>query len=89
MKTIVLLLFFAGIMMVVVGYINQLHKCPPAQIEYRYIPRTFQEEQENPVRVSQLFNTMFQDPSPWIGGFTIDGSKSKSAVNNKFFISQS
>lgn len=89
MTTIVVLLFFAGVLMVTVGYVNQLHKCPPARIEYRYVPRTFQEEQENPIRVSQLFNNMFQEPSPWIGGFSLSGNPTKNAITNKYFISQS
>jgi len=88
MKSFVLLLFFAGIMMITVGYINQLHKCPPPSIEYRYIPRTFDQEQDNPVRVSQLFNNMFQDPSVWISGFKINGKAAKNKSINRYFISQ-
>ncbi len=59
MKSLIVILTFIGIMSVVVGYINQLKKCPPPKIEYRYVPRTFQQDQENPVKVSELYSTMF------------------------------
>jgi len=75
--------------MVTVGYINQLQKCPPPKVEYRYIPRTFDQEQDNPVRVSQLFNNMFQEPSVWISGFKIAGKGRKNSSINRYFISQS
>jgi len=85
MKSIVLMLTFIGIISVIVGYINQLKVCPPPKIEYRYIPRTFQQEQEDPVKISQLFNTMFTQPSPWINGFN---ESPKNNEINRYFISQ-
>ena len=89
MKSIVMLLFFGSILLITVGYVNQLKKCPPPKIEYRYIPRTFQQEQDNPVSVGQLFNNMFEEPSPWIAGFTLGGNASKNQSINRYFISQS
>lgn len=73
MKPIILTLFLAGIIFLVVGYVNQIKKCPPPKIEYRFIPRTFEEEQNNPVLVSQLFRDMFEEPSTWVAGFTLSG----------------
>lgn len=32
-------------------------------IEYRYVPRTFEEEQKEPVMVMDLFSKMFQQSS--------------------------
>lgn len=52
--------------MVVSGYHNQKQKCPPPKIVYKYIPRTFQEEQEDPAKVSEIFDKMFNESSPWI-----------------------
>lgn len=88
MKTLVLLLFFTAVLMITVGYINQLHKCPPPRIEFRYVPRTFEQEQDNPVRVSQLFNTMFEEPSPWVAGFKLAGNETKNSTTNRYFITQ-
>jgi hypothetical protein len=38
-------------------------KCPPKDVIYKYIPRTFKEEQIDPVKVSEIFKDMFEkDP---------------------------
>jgi len=86
MKSLIVILTFIGIMSVVVGYINQLKKCPPPKIEYRYVPRTFQQDQENPVKISELYNTMFTEPTPWVSG--LSGSSSRLTDANRYFISQ-
>jgi len=66
MKSIIMFLFVIGVVMVVSGYHNQKQKCPPPKIVYKYIPRTFQEEQEDPAKVSEIFDKMFNESSPWI-----------------------
>jgi len=40
-------------------------KCPKidTKIEYRYIPRTLQEEEKEPVKVSDMFRDMFTQQS--------------------------
>lgn len=86
MKSIILILTFIGLLNIVVGYINQLKKCPPPKIEYRYIPRTFEEDQENPVKISELYNTMFTQPTPWISG--INSAAPKNNEINRYYISQ-
>jgi hypothetical protein len=35
-----------------------------SKIIYRYIPRTFKEDQENPVPLSSLFGSMFESIEP-------------------------
>jgi hypothetical protein len=87
MKVLFMTSLFIGILMIVIGYINQIKKCPPPKVEYRYIPRTFEEEQNNPVKVSELFAPMFQDATTWAGGIKL-GDKSNRKIN-KYFISQS
>lgn len=87
MKSLIIILTFIGILAVTVGYVNQIKKCPPPKVEYRYIPRTFEEEQENPPKVSELFNTMFSQPSPWIRGVLANTPKNSDI--NRYFISQS
>jgi hypothetical protein len=61
------ILLFIGFMLVVIGVINSRPPCPPPVIEYRFIPRTFQEEQENPVSVKDTFEPLFNKSEPWIG----------------------
>ena len=73
-----LILFLLGIFMLVLGYQQQkLRQIPQERIVYRYIPRTFDEQQQNPVKVSHIFSKMFQESSPWIQGFKIGTEQSK------------
>lgn len=90
MKALILGLIYLGIMMVTIGYVNQLKKCPPVKVEYRFIPRTFEEEQDNPVSTAQIFDNMFTDATPWIAGTRIGGERElkTNASINKYFISQ-
>ncbi len=89
MKAVIILLAFVGIVGLIIGYINQLKQCPPPKIEYRYIPRTFEEDQNDPAKVSQLFRNMFELSSPWVSGTRL-GTIRPSVMNlNKFNISQS
>lgn len=89
MKSYVILSFFVGIIFIVIGYINSIQKTPPPIVEYRYIPRTFEEEQENPVQVSKLFSNMFNQPDPWIASTSLGILKQNVFQINKHFISQS
>ena len=49
--------------MFTVGYMSGDRNCPP-KIEYRYKKRSFEEEQEQPTRVSAMFRDMFTKKSP-------------------------
>ena len=88
MKSLVVLMTFTGIIAIIIGYINQIKQCPVPKIEYRYIPRTFTEEQENPVKISELYNTMFLEPTPWLHGMTLT-SGVKNDELNRYYVSQS
>jgi len=70
MQSFVLILLMVAIVFMIIGYINQLKTCPPPIIEYRYIPRTFKEEQESPVPIDDVYGSMFEQASPWVGSFT-------------------
>jgi len=39
--------------------------CPPPKIEYRYIPRTFYEEQVNSINLKNLYSGLFDKPDTW------------------------
>ena len=63
---ILIILLFISILMISIGWTKSNFKCPKPIIEYRYIPRTFEEEQNEPVKVSKIFDTMFSSETPWI-----------------------
>lgn len=50
----------------VIGYIKTNQKCPPPIIEYRYYPKTFNQQMESETPVSMIFGKMFSDKTPWI-----------------------
>ena len=39
------------------------YACPPSRIEYRYIKRSFQQEQNNLAPVGEILTGMFDDPN--------------------------
>lgn len=91
MKSLVIILTFLGIMSVVVGYVKNTHE-PKTQIEYRYIPRTFEQNQENPLKIARMFNDMFSEPTPWMQGIGHKESRRNmegAAEINRYYISQS
>jgi hypothetical protein len=64
-KSISFFLLFIGLIFVVVGYVRSEAKNPPPRVEFRYVPRTFEQEQEVPVPVLSVFGKMFAERSPW------------------------
>ena len=61
-------------------------KCEQKVI-YKYLPRTLEEEETEPIFVSQIFSPMFTQPSVWIDSIYED-DKRKTETLNKYFISQ-
>lgn len=88
MKSIIVLITFIGIIAIVIGYINQIQQCPPPRVEYRYIPRTFEDEQNDPVKVTKLFKDMFEQPSIWAFGYRNGYIRPNIYKINRFNISQ-
>lgn len=77
--------------MVLVGLIVlRLKEAPSSEIEYRYVPRTFIEEAEDPTPVTEIFAKMFYEPTPWIGhdAGKLGPAGERGPDINKFFISQ-
>tara|TARA_B110000914_G_C15275650_1_gene359631 strand:- start:241 stop:447 length:207 start_codon:yes stop_codon:yes gene_type:complete len=66
MKSFFLILFFVGWTFIIIGYVQSYRRCPPNDIEYRYVPRKILDEQlsiDNN-NVSDLYDKMvkFKDP---------------------------
>jgi hypothetical protein len=68
MKSIAMFLLFVGILLIVNGIYEQKYQSlkKNVKVEYRFIPRTFYEEQlaENS-NVTSNFKNMFDTESPW------------------------
>ena len=56
---IVLILIFIGVIMVVSGYARTTTECPVPKTIFKFVPRTFEEEQENPTLATDIFADMF------------------------------
>lgn len=67
MKAIILLLAIIGIVFVAVGYVKSNMQCPPPIIQYRYVPKTFNEEQDvqPPLLSVGGMRDMFEGVSAW------------------------
>ena len=80
MKSLALLLLFIGIILVVIGYTKNTDKCPKPKVEYRFVPRSFFEEQLSPDNVTKQFQNMFGNNDPWLS--TSDENKSSDYEEN-------
>jgi hypothetical protein len=86
-KIILLLMLFVGILLMTISIVKDSSQCQKERIIYKYIPRTFENEQNNEVDVSDIFNVMFTQPSPWIASINDIDFRKQEAIN-KYFISQ-
>jgi hypothetical protein len=83
-----LIILIIAIIFITINLTLNLQACPKQEIIYRYIPRTFEEEQNSPVLPSEIFKTLFSQQSPWIGSINELDTRNMEAIN-KYFISQS
>lgn len=83
------IIFILAIVFIFLGLVKNYNQKPDPKVIYRYIPRSFVEDQENPVPLNDLFYDMFDRPTPWVG--TVDVNRRKEDVNEsiqKFYVSQ-
>jgi hypothetical protein len=64
MKSLFIVLLLIGL--IIIGIEIGKGSCKNNKIIYRYIPRTPEEESQNPVDVEDIFKDMFQKSTPWI-----------------------
>ena len=76
-KNIFLIFIFIGILMIIVDYVKKSteSKCPQNKIIYKYIPRSFKEQQEDPIMVSEVFDDLFKQPTPWISSIGTENKR--------------
>lgn len=67
MKSIIFFLFIVGVFLVMHGIYQQKFQAlqENRRIEYRFLPRTYYEEQINDTDIASKFKTMFDKESPW------------------------
>ena len=86
-KEILILILFIGIIFIIVDVIKSTYKCKDTRVIYKYIPRTYEEEMESPIPVTDIFIKMFEQPSPWVRSIGNYDREKKESIN-KYFISQ-
>lgn len=88
-RPIITIVLFVGILLVIVEVVRISAGLTQKEerVIYRYIPRTFEEEQEDPISVSDIFETMFSQPSPWVGSIRTYDDRKQEKINN-YFVSQ-
>jgi len=77
LRGIFIIMFMIGVILLVVYFVikNELNYKYDNKIVYKYIPRTLKEEEKEPVFVSQIFKTMFTQPSVWIDSIYNDSQR--------------
>lgn len=91
MNYFLLAMILIGFTFIVTGHIQATKHCPPRKVEYRYVPRTFIEEQQDPTPVTDIFVKMFYESTPWISheaGRLLPPPDYQQRDINKHFISQ-
>jgi len=67
-KNLMILIFLIIIILIIIEVtkLTTERKCQTPTIEYRHIPQTFKDEQEQQVSIDDIFGIMFSKPSPWM-----------------------
>ena len=69
-------------------YKKLMKRCEPQEkVIYRYVPRTPYDELQQELFPSDIFETMFTQPSVWIDSINRDQDRMQDKIN-KFYISQ-
>lgn len=83
----VLAIIFIGIIFIILNIAKNTREPPVTEIQYVHVPVTTDGEQAFNAYPSDIFESMFSQPSPWvISNENFD--RLKQAQVNRFFISQ-
>ena len=88
-KSLLLIIIFIGILLMTIQVVTVLKDTEKIETktEYKYIPRTFEEEELEPVYPSEIFGTMFSLPSPWILSIREYDQRKQEKIN-QYFVNQ-
>jgi hypothetical protein len=84
---IIITCFICGIVFITINLTRLNTPAPKTQIIYRYMPKTFEQEQNEQPFVSEIFKTLFTDQTPWVNSI-MDYDRRKQEAINKYYISQ-
>ena len=84
-KGIFIFILMTGIIFLIIYFTNSTSTEP--KIIYKYLPRTLEEEENEPVFATEIFKTMFTQPSVWIDS-AYENTIRRTEVPNKYYISQ-
>ena len=62
MKLLIVILFFIGIIITLIGYYQSKQNCPIRKTKYKFLPKTVEEEQAYGHSVYKIYRRMFLDP---------------------------
>lgn len=82
-----LMWLICGIICITINLTKLNTNIPTTKIVYKYIPKTFDEEQREQPYVTDLFKTMFTDQTPWVNSI-MDYDRRKQESINKYYVSQ-
>ena len=91
MDIFILLFFTMGCMLIVASWMRSELKCPPQRVIYRYIPEHTLDVQFSETNLpSVIYEDMFTQSSPWIGGYGLGSGKTitRSNLNKSEFMEQ-
>ena len=63
------IILLVAIVFIAIGVTREQQLSQPIRERIRYIPRSLEEEAKEPVKVGDIFKSMFENQAPWIGNF--------------------
>lgn len=87
-KFIMFCLLIIGIIFVTISMTKANIKPSEPKTIYRYVPRTFIEDQENPIPLDDIFYSMFNNPDPYVMSVDVERRRRDIGENiTKYFVS--
>jgi len=84
---IIIVCFMLGIVCVTINLVKLNYPEPETKIVYRFIPKSFAEQQNDLPMASDVFKSMFTEQTPWVNSI-MDYDRRKETKINQYFISQ-
>jgi len=87
LKILLFCILIIGVIFVSVEITKTSFICPKEKVVYKYLPKTLEEAEKEPDYVTDIFRSMFLEPSPWVVSLS-DINKRKQEAINRYFVSQ-
>lgn len=85
MRSVIIFMFCLGVLLVIHSIYEQKYQAlkKNVRVEYRFIPRTYYEEQLASTPVSSMYKNMFDKESPWFDRNVTLPKVSKSSTSSE------